>query len=77
MGTGIILSDYQITEIVKRDLAISIQNPLVTNRKPCAKEWELYSSQLDKETYLYKKRNVELIYNKRCQRISIYHPLII
>ena len=50
MGSGISLTDYQLTEIIKRDLAIEYQQ-IISKRKPCYSLYEEYRNWLDGEKY--------------------------
>lgn len=64
MGSGLSLTDKQVTYIMKRDLLIDY-NILIKNRHPCAHDWTLYRNQLDNDTYVNKVKKIEQIYNDR------------
>lgn len=64
MGSGISLSDKQLTQIIKRDLAIDYHT-LCSTRKPCVVAWEKYRNELDEVKYVRTIKAVDLIYEQR------------
>lgn len=70
MGSGISLSDEQVTQIIKRDLTQEYHT-LYTNRKPCAPEWESYRNFLDEEKYKQNTKYVDMVYQMRQNKYII------
>ncbi len=68
MGSGISLSDEQLTQIVKRDLKIEY-NTLVATRKPCATAWETYRNYLDEAKFNAINKRVDIVYQERKKRL--------
>ncbi len=68
MGSGISLSDEQLTQIVKRDLKIEY-NTLLATRKPCAVAWEKYRNELDKAKFIATNKRIDIIYNQRKNKL--------
>lgn len=64
MGSGISLSDKQLTQIIKRDLTIEYRT-LCATRKPCASAWEKYRNELDEARYKGSVRAIDLIHTRR------------
>ena len=64
MGSGISLSDKQLTQIIKRDLAIEYHT-LCKTRKPCATAWEKYRNELDEAKYRSSIKAIDILHVRR------------
>jgi hypothetical protein len=65
MGSGISLSDYQVTEIVKRDLGNEYQK-IIANRGVSNSQWKICKSYLEDELYYITLREI----NNSLERIQ-------
>ncbi len=68
MGSGISLSDEQLTQIVKRDLQIDYHT-LIATRKPCAVAWEKYRNELDEARFIATNKRIDIIYSQRKNKL--------
>jgi hypothetical protein len=65
MGAGISLGEYQISELVRRELNEYYQKR-IENMSPCAKPYEHYRNVLEKQAHVSELRAVE-----RCEKHAI------
>lgn len=71
MGSGISLSEIQITTIVKRDLGIDYKK-IIANRGVCNSQWEKCKSYMEDEKYYIILREINNSLERvQSQRVKI------